>query len=671
MTPIQEEAVYNFLNNADEVFTLDEITAFVHEVDSKDGGRRLSFQIAAMINMKRLAFPVSTKKWLSRRGCFEQARFVIKPTRIEIMNGILIPGHRCAPFANPLLRAKEYMFFWDKEPIGWTTTECDPHELYPYYSIFGEEYAPHYITLENDENEFAFSEDEDPDLVSICTVDMSSIYRESGFVPGDAFLVKTLDWENGWFSLEKAPLSAHGGKSSWSMAELADWVAAADKGFRQSFSNLGPGFSTEEQIAHAYFYGGRRMRDVPAYSLEEFLYEKTDSIETVPYGIETRFWFAGREIPDTEGLMDGQHIPDKTLIEEVLHSRQIPVSEFVVQAYIMDALYRGETTGENVPLRLVPPVITRMLHLKEWNIIANYVAEVFEEMRPEYTIFKDKNAGPIRQNVTELHTAVVEYAAELSRDDMKESYLPEQSFIVLSQIQSHAANLLDDLCELNEPSEIDLLAMNNAYQGMLDSYNELRDAIEDSLAGFRQSNILLVKNTGRSKGRLLQIRIGGTDVWRRVVVPETFSLDNIRVIIVKLFGWNSYVSGFFALNRRIIHSDGSDGAGDMLPPYTTVAALHERGIVELSYEHGDTWNVRIIFLSPEDSPQPVFCVAGENAPPPDTVKGPIRFRKDIFALETGNKEEKQVALNSLGAEFDPSFFNLDQCNRMLEKEMIH
>jgi hypothetical protein len=654
MTFNQEEALYDFLDNAIEPFTLEEVTAYVHDADTTRSGR-LALQIAALINVKRLAFPKGSKRWISRRGCFEHVCFVIKPSRKEIMNGILIPGHRCIPFANPLLRPKEYSFSWRKEPVLWTNTEGDPEELYPYYTMFGEEYASHYIAMDNEENEYAYSEGEEPDIVSISTLNMSRIYREAGFVPGDGFIANMLDWKKGGFTLEKIS------KDAWSESDLADWLSVAEEGFKESFKTLGPGISTEEQIAYAYFLGGKRMRDIPAYSLEEFLYEKTDSIEIVPYGIETRFWFAGKEIPDSQGLLDGQRIADRTLIEEILFSKEIPISEFVVQAYVRDALHRRETSVESVLSRLVPNNIAQTLSLRDWNILADYIAEVFAEIHPEYSLFTDKNAGPIRQNLVDLHTAVIEFAATLRKDSMNEAYLPQQVFITLSQIQTHATNLLDELSDDKESSSVDILDMYNAYQGMLGTYDEIRSMIDDSLSAFRKSNIYLVKDGDKKKGRLLQLSIGGTEVWRRIIVPETYALKDIHRVIQKLFSWKDDLSYRFTLCSNPEHEEQAHP----LDTSITIKELSAQRLPDVNYEYGELWNVKIIILSPEKSEKSASCVAGEKAAPPETINGPVRFRKDIFALEAGTAEEKQATKERLGVGFNPNFFDLEQCNRAL------
>jgi hypothetical protein len=194
MTINQEDALYDFLENVTEPFTLDDICAFVRLVDPKHSNR-LNAETASFIETRHMAFPLEGKRWISRRGAFERVRFVINPTRLEIANGILIPGHRLLPFANPVLLPQEYRFRWKaansriSSEIPYTTAESPPEDFYPFYTLYGEEYAPQYVARDNPENEAAFNLDpyDDPCEVSIHTLDMRNIYRECAFVPGDHF----------------------------------------------------------------------------------------------------------------------------------------------------------------------------------------------------------------------------------------------------------------------------------------------------------------------------------------------------------------------------------------------------------------------------------------------------------------------------------------------------
>jgi hypothetical protein len=198
---------------------------------------------------------------------------------------------------------------------------------------------------------------------------------------------------------------------------------------------------------------------------------------------------------------------------------------------------------------------------------------------------------------------------------------------------------------------------------MMDTYEDLRGVVDDALAAFRKGNIFLVKADDKRRGRLLQISIGGTDVWRRVIVPETYSLEQVHTVIQTVFRWNNDMPYQFALSRSL-----EDRAAEAQPLdlSITVRDLHIRRVADLNYEYGDMWSVKVILLSPEENArQSVFCVAGENAPPPESLNGPVRFRKDIDALELGPDAERKAAEERLGADFDPASFDQTLCNEAL------
>jgi hypothetical protein len=651
MTIGQEDALYEFLENVTEPFSLDDIAAFIRMVEPKRQGR-LNAEIASFIDTRRIAFPLGNKRWTSRRGCFEPLRFVISPTRLELLNGILVPGHRCLPFANPALLPQEYSFKWRGKAIPVTTTEGPPEEFYPYYYLFGEEYAPQYVARDNPENESAFNSDlyEDPPEVSVHTLDMRNIYREASFVPGDLFAVSTSDWKKGIFDLEKAD------KNSFSQADLDAWLAAAEEGFRQSFEYLGPGSSTEEQIAFAYWFGGKRMRTLPAYTLEEFLCEKTDHIEIVPYGIETRFWYAGKDIPDRRDLEGVRSLPDRTVIEEILYRLGAPISEYVVQSFVRDALYRDDCDED----RIIEWIIPRSAGLggRDREYLADYVLEVLKEFSATYSRFTDSAMAPIRMRVGELHTAVIELALQLQKSS-DISWLPKHTFVVLSQIQGHAASILEDLDTEEAPPRSELDAMDNSVDSMLDTYEDLKELVNDAMESFRKNNISLLSENDGSSWRTVQISLGGTDIWRRLVLPEDFTLGELRVLIQSLFSWNGEEGRF---------SVDTPGDGEtFLQSKLSIGDLSVGKTNEFLCEFGAKWTVKIMILS-RYQPKPgegIRCVAGAGAAPPRFIDGPLRFRRFISALEFGSDREHHLAIKELGREYDPEGFDIDSCNRAL------
>ena len=650
MIASQEEALYDFLDNARGAFELDEVVSFIRLLDPRRSNQ-LAVEVEAYINSRNLAFQSGNRRWTSRRGFFEPLSFVISPTRLELVNGILIPGHRCVPFANASLLPQEYTFYWQGSQIPFTTTEGPPEEFYPYYSIFGEEYAPQYVARDNSENENAFNSDpyEDPPEVSIKTLDMRNIYREAALVPGDRFVVQTLDWKLGNFNLEKA------GRDEWKAADLEEWFLAAEKAFEESFDKLGPASCTEEQIAYAYWYSDARMKEVPAYSLEDYLYKKTSKVETAAYGIETRFWYAGREIPDRKDLDAYGARPDRTPVEEILGKLKIPVSEFVIQAYVRDSLYREDGDEELILRRLVPSCVE--VESRDKKFLMEYIASVLEEFREFYNIFTDKTMGPIRQRAGELHTAVIDLVVRLCKGGIDTSWLPRHTFIILSQIQSHTAAVMEDLDSDGTIPEAELEALDNSLDSMIETYEDMKELIDDALGSFRRNKLAVIRSGSSSEKvmeRLIQLSIGGADVWRRIIVDENRTLAELHQIIQAVFGWRN--SQPFKFN-----------CGEKFNERTRIRELAAANTVELLYEYGTKWTVKIMMLSRQETPakRPVRCIAGTGAAPPEFVAGPVKFRRLVSALESGNDMERLGARQELGPDFIPGEFNLDACNRSL------
>jgi hypothetical protein len=475
---------------------------------------------------------------------------------------------------------------------------------------------------------------------------MRNIYRESSFVPGDRFIVRTLDWKSGIFSLECVD-------DEWEQPDLYTWFEAAEAGFEDSFNNLGPCASTEEQIAYAYWYGGKRMREIPAYSLEEFLYEKTERIEIVPYGIETRFWFAGREIPDIKSLDRTQTRLRKTDLEELLDEKKIPISELALRCYFLDFLYRGEIDISPLIDRIIPPLIN--ITAKEKKFLENYVNIEISELRDNYSPFTDKDTGPVRQRICELHTAIIELCVKLENEKIDPFWLPKHTFIILSQIQTHASGIMEELDNDENPPDMELDAIDNSLDSMIETYEDMRSLIDEALENYRKNRFSLVKaGPDKSAEWLLQLTIGGTGVWRRLMLSEDSTLDELHRIIQNCFEWN---------NSQVYQFRGED----ILDNGVTIKELAEQGQMEFFYEYGTKWTVRIMFLTRYEITEKkcVRCITGAAAAPPENIGGPLRYKRLVSALNGRNDFERLSAERELGPGFNPDGFDMDACNRNL------
>jgi hypothetical protein len=404
------------------------------------------------------------------------------------------------------------------------------------------------------------------------------------------------------------------------------------------------------------------MRDVPAYSLEEFLYEKTNRVEAVSYGIESRFWFAGKDIPDSRQLQNYTVPPDRTFIEDILFSKNIPISEFVILSYIKDVFYRNEKDVELVIHRIIPPMVP--LDEVEWDILVDYISDSMEDFYKGYSLFLDKNAGPIRQRVAELHTAVIELSAKLQKGEVGQAWLPRHTFIVLSQIQGHSAAMLEELAFDDSPPDSDITAMHNSLDSMVDTYSEVKELINDAMDNFRRSSFTVIHGgkTGGQIWRMIQIGIGGLDIWRRAIVSQGCSLEELHKVIQIGFNWKNVM-------RFRFYTEDIEGGREYLHNKVKLDDIDFQGKKELTYEYGANWTVKIIIMS---SYQPakdeeIRFVAGEGAAPPEDVEGPRSFRKLVYSIEAGHNTERQSAISILGDKFTLSLFELDKTNKKLRE----
>jgi hypothetical protein len=210
---------------------------------------------------------------------------------------------------------------------------------------------------------------------------------------------------------------------------------------------------------------------------------------------------------------------------------------------------------------------------------------------------------------------------------------------------------------------------------MIETYEEIKGLIEDALDSFRRNNISMVKGQKKDSRRVdlrtIQISIGGTEVWRRLTVPDACRLRDLHRIIQTIFGWTGSLAFWFLPegNFRV------QAPGEAQEPNLDlrIADLAAQGVSEVLYEYGKRWNVKIMILSRIDGEEgePVRCSAGADAAPPEKIAGPARFKKLLSAREQGKGIEYWAARDELGERFDPHAFDIDLCNRTLAAGLFH
>lgn len=181
------------------------------------------------------------------------------------------------------------------------------------------------------------------------------------------------------------------------------------------------------------------------------------------------------------------------------------------------------------------------------------------------------------------------------------------------------------------------------------------------------------RRSARQSERVHQflVVLPGTDplVWRRILVPETYSFWDLHVAIQDAMGWNdSHLHEFEVadphgpiLRIGIPLDDLDDGrpcsAGWEVPIEQVV--LHGMAPMRYRYDFGDDWEHTLEFegwVAPDGGAYP-RCVAGAGACPPDDVGGTVGYAEFLRIVQDRGHPEHAATLAWAGGTFDAHAFD--------------
>lgn len=189
-----------------------------------------------------------------------------------------------------------------------------------------------------------------------------------------------------------------------------------------------------------------------------------------------------------------------------------------------------------------------------------------------------------------------------------------------------------------------------------------------------------------AKPSLYQVKItlrgSKPPIWRRVLVPDDFTMERFHRVIQAAMGWeNSHLHEFETSKARYVmmemQEDFDIGFGfgptkDVVDELkaTLKQALPKQGAsMEYIYDFGDSWEHIILLervLPAEGGTEYPVCVKGKGACPPDDSGGIWGYEAMLEALRNPKHPEHQHLVEWIGEDFDPEAFDLDEINERLK-----
>lgn len=172
----------------------------------------------------------------------------------------------------------------------------------------------------------------------------------------------------------------------------------------------------------------------------------------------------------------------------------------------------------------------------------------------------------------------------------------------------------------------------------------------------------------------LKISLKGAEppIWRRVLIPEVCSLDNLHPIIQETMGWESaHLHEFRVGSERY-------GATEIIGAEHTVHDERDFSLADILkepndrldyiYDFGDRWEHEILLediIKQDDALDSPVCIEGARACPPEDVGGLPGYELFLQAIADPNHPDHERMVAWGGADFDPEAFDLYVVNSRL------
>jgi hypothetical protein len=154
-------------------------------------------------------------------------------------------------------------------------------------------------------------------------------------------------------------------------------------------------------------------------------------------------------------------------------------------------------------------------------------------------------------------------------------------------------------------------------------------------------------------------------IWRRVIVPAEFTLNDLHDVIQACFAWDhSHLFDFEILGGLF-----NDQSPSSLARKLHSLKLSVKDKLKYTYDFGDNW-LHILLLEkvlPYDERHSYpYCVTGKRAAPPEDCGGIWGYDYKLEVLANKNHPEYEDISEWMGDDTTPELFDLDHVNQRLE-----
>ena len=390
------------------------------------------------------------------------------------------------PFVDADLLSFGLHFEFLGQPLSPKNFNTDCNTARDMFCLYGDEFSAQYISsdpackdLHIAENDFEL-----PFRLSLTGVSMEPIFEKVDFKLGDRILCRVFDWDKG--IIEVIPILLHKMNPfqiSKEDMERQKWYDTLENALLKSFDSMGPCSGIEEQLANV-FYENRAELCVPdCGSIHEFL-ESSRKIGLELFGVETRLWFKGQDVPAVGKWNMELYDTDERIIPF------FAVPDFVIDCYLKDQMYEKKEDINEIIDKIIPKQLP--ISKKEKEMLTLQIVNRNVILRKKYNWFADFANGSIRHRALKLFTEVGSLVCDLDCNNKELDQLPQQELVTLSQLYSHISRILEILSDDTECEDDEACAMELSLEGMELNFEDIKPLLISALDKVKRNRFNII-----------------------------------------------------------------------------------------------------------------------------------------------------------------------------------
>ncbi len=478
-----EDAVFDFCILAEGNFTFDAVREeVIGKVGHHDELEDLIVQ--ALDDNDDIFFDYRRGTYIPREHFFFQRKFIISLTELERRRGILIPGHRFAPFSQPLLPPSKYGLSWQRgKDLPTKQISISLKDLHIFFSLFDYARMVEFLIVEDERNTKVLLSPtiEETMKVFITVYDISSVLEAN---PKLTIIEATIEsWECGIYRLRPAQID----RSPEGAQKLDKWCQNLEEVLNDEvLTLLGTEVDINEQLSWAFFLGPSNLSRKPRIHMGGFL-EKMKNLELIRLKGVPMLWY--RDEGQLQRLQDAQSADgafegvldsiDGILVDIGCNLRQVEI-----EAYMRDNLFMGRKNLDEVQDRIVA---TRLALQFVNPIQEDSFNALFEDLWINicaiYNRFTDQRPGKIRHECLILGDKLNHWMARLNFEGKRLDLAQKKEFMAMTSL---ASMLFHTLHALNQqPCDVsseELNSLMSTLPTLVSQANQLMQTIDQQLA---------------------------------------------------------------------------------------------------------------------------------------------------------------------------------------------